>query len=626
MRSPRTLPAILLALILALAAVLRLLWLDAGWFGVDQARDISWAEAMVSGEAFPWAGPAMRNRIRLGAGYYWFWAIPALVSRSAIASYAFAGCLGILAVAGTARLAGRLGGAAAALFAAAWLAASPIAVMDARIAWAPAALPAVTAIFYLAVLRVQEAPRASRVAWLFFVAAGATQLHLSAVSLFVVAGWVLLRERRTLGRAGLAAALAGMLVPLVPMALALLAPLPTAAMGAGAMRLFSGRLMDLLLHSGRVLEGFVAPVAARPVLVSWWILAEMGAFALVLVLVVAAARSLLRPETPKPRREGVGALLVGFVAAIVFVLFLPAEAWYYYLDVALVPAAVLLGVALARPPRARVVAAIFVFLIVVRAVGLLWWVADARARGTVAVNLEWMRLGGMVAEGAELRARIPTVATRRRIVEILDRQLGISLDRVFQDVHGTGFTDLIADNGFFVHRMEGVRRDTGLSALVVHRGDVPEAWVAAMPQRQAGPMLVFAYQSLLDLDAARLEGCGPEARLPARIVPQPLAYGLGEMRRQEWPCAEPVLVVPLRAAGTAGPVRVVAQISGAAEIVSLRSQPMGRPIRAPLPGGGAGILLPALAAEIRLQLRVSGPADLDLFELHGAALGGAAAP
>ncbi|MEO2166715.1 MAG: hypothetical protein ABGY42_01090, partial [bacterium] len=334
----------------------------------------------------------------------------------------------------------------------------------------------------------------------------------------------------------------------------------------------------------------------------------------------------VRPATPKPRREGALALLLGFFSAVAFVSFLPAEAWYYYLDVALVPAAVLLGVALSGLPRVRVVAAIFVLLIVVRAVGLLWWVGDARARGTVAVNLEWMRLGGMVAEDAGLRARLPTVATRQRTVEILGQKLGIPLARVFQDVHGSGFADLIADNGFFVRRMEGVVPDTGLSALVVHRGDVPEAWVAAMAPRQAGPMLVLAYQSLLDLDAARLEGCGPDAHPPLRVAPEPRAYGRGEMRRQNWPCTEPVLVVPVRAGPVAGPVRVVAQVSGAAEIVSLRSRPVGTRLAASLPGGGEGILLPALPAEIRLQLRVHGPADLDLFELHGGALVGATSP
>jgi hypothetical protein len=626
MRSPKILSAVFFTLILALAAGLRLLWLDAGWFGVDQARDISWAEAIASGTDFPWAGPAMRNRIRLGATYYWFWAVPAFLSSSAIVSYAYAGLLGVLAVAGTARLAGRVGGRGAALFAAAWLATSPIAVIDSRIAWAPAALPVVTVLFYLAVLRVQEAPRVGRVAWLFFLAAAATQLHLSALSLFLVAAWVLLRERRALGLAGLVAAGGGAFLPLAPMGLALLKPLPATTAVAATARSLTGRFGDLLLHTGRVLEGFAPLAGERPALVSWWILAESGAFVLLVVMALLAALSVLHPETPKPRRDGVLALLLGFFVAIFFVAFLPAEAWYYYLDIALVPGAVLVGVVLARLSRTRVVAGVFVLLILVRAAGLFWWIGDAQARGTVAMNLEWMRLGGVRSEAAELRARIPTVATRRRVVEILEDDLGIPLSRVFQDVHGSGFSDLVSDNGFFVHRMGGQRADTGLSALILHRGDVPDAWVGGMARRSAGPLVVLAYEPLLDLGAARLEGCGAGATIPPRVALEPLAYGRGELRRQHWPCADPVLVVPMRRGHASGAVRVIAQVSGAAELVSLSSDPPGHSLSRVLPGVSAGILQATLPAEIRIRLRVEGPADLDLFELHGGALGAVPSP
>ena len=53
-----------------LSAALRLVALDSGWFGVDQARDIAWAERIASGAGHPAAGPLMGNRFHLGSLYY----------------------------------------------------------------------------------------------------------------------------------------------------------------------------------------------------------------------------------------------------------------------------------------------------------------------------------------------------------------------------------------------------------------------------------------------------------------------------------------------------------------------------------------------------------------------------
>ena len=70
----RTAPAaggrVALLLILLLAAFLRLLAIDAGWFGVDQARDLAWAASIVSGEELPHVGPLMRGRVHLPGPLY----------------------------------------------------------------------------------------------------------------------------------------------------------------------------------------------------------------------------------------------------------------------------------------------------------------------------------------------------------------------------------------------------------------------------------------------------------------------------------------------------------------------------------------------------------------------------
>ncbi|MEW6273037.1 MAG: hypothetical protein AB1689_27480, partial [Thermodesulfobacteriota bacterium] len=155
---------------LLLAALLRLWHLEAGWFGVDQARDLAWAERIASGGPLPSVGPLMRGRFHLGALYYWFWAAPALVSTAPLAAYAFAALLGTGAVLATWWLARTLAGPVAALVAAAWLAASPIAVIDARIAWAPAALPPWTALLLLVATAFLAAPSTPRAAALLLVA------------------------------------------------------------------------------------------------------------------------------------------------------------------------------------------------------------------------------------------------------------------------------------------------------------------------------------------------------------------------------------------------------------------------------------------------------------------------
>lgn len=200
-----------------LALVLRSAWPSAGWFGVDQARDVAWARAIADGTRFPWVGPPMRNRVELSAFYYYFWSIPALVSREAWVFSTFAALLGTLAVACVLRLGTSLGGWMAGLLSALLLATSPHAVLDSRVAWAPAALPLATAMFLLTAKRFVERPSKRRGVIVALVAALATQLHLSGFPLCVVAGGILLGRWPCIGVRGiLAAALVGAM-PFAPM-------------------------------------------------------------------------------------------------------------------------------------------------------------------------------------------------------------------------------------------------------------------------------------------------------------------------------------------------------------------------------------------------------------------------
>lgn len=610
MRESRTWYAVGLFLILLLAAGLRFVSLDAGWFGVDQARDIAWAESIAAGEGIPPAGPAMRNRVRLGATYYVFWAIPALVSDSVLALYGFAALLGVLSVAGAAALGARIGGARAGLFAAAWLATSPVAVIDSRIAWAPAAVPAAAALFYLLARKARADSSPWWFALLFAVASFATQLHLAAVSLGLVALLLLLRQRP--GRLRVAAAVAGGTVPLVPMLLASAVALPS----EGRTTSFPGdagsaRWLDLLLHPGRLLEGLSPPPGGRPALVDAWFSFETMSFLLPLA---AIAWVLRRGVWRQADEQELYAPTAGFLLGLLLVLLLPADAWYYYLDVTLVPAAVLFGVAAAALPARALVGLAMVALLLVRAGGLAWWVDEADRRGIVAVNLEWMRLGGAVRGDA--RARVPTVATHRAAWEILGAEWGIPASRSPVAVHGVGFEDLSGDNGFFARRLATGVPDAGASAVILHREDPHPAWSDGLAEAHAGPFVLLRYQPRVDLHGARVRGCGARSRVPRPSLAAPRDYGSGERRRAEWGCPVAHVEIPVPAAAAGTRTLLVARVAGAGRVADFRAEPAVERVAAALPGGGIVLRLPEAATWLELELALDGPAELDVYEIE----------
>ena len=99
----------------ALGAALRCWRLDLGWFGVDQARDVQTALDVAAGHDWPMVGPTMRRVTSLGALYYYFWALPYLVSHDPLAAYRFAAGLGVVTLPLTWGLARRFFGSRAAL-------------------------------------------------------------------------------------------------------------------------------------------------------------------------------------------------------------------------------------------------------------------------------------------------------------------------------------------------------------------------------------------------------------------------------------------------------------------------------------------------------------------------------
>lgn len=597
-----------------LSAALRLVALDAGWFGVDQARDLAWAERIASGAGHPAAGPLMRNRFHLGSLYYEFWAIPAYVADGPLAVYAFAALLGVAAVCLTWLLARRLAGPRAALAAAALLGTSPVAVIDSRIAWAPAALPAWSAVVLLAASAFVRAPSRSRAAALLFVAAFGTQLHVAAAPLAFVAGVIVVWHARALGLRGLAIAGVAGVLPLLPMVTALGEPVPQVAAPAAALDPREHRLGDLLLLAPRVLTG-LSP-AASPAPVRAWLPVEAVIGGAVLL---AGMVLLLRP----PRRaDGTGIRLVSafFWAGVAAVLLLPAEAWYYYLDMTLVPAAVLLGIA-AASLRGRAFPLAMVVVVAGRGALLAWWIHLATGNGYVLANLDWLRLGGVRPAEPDARARLLSVATKSAAAGAIVRDAGIPIERVWSDVHGSAFGDLDTDNGYFLRRAardaERASNDApARSVFLSYPGELPVAWLSGFaPPRVAGPLEIRTYVPTLDRASATLRGC--TGTLPAVQPPEPLAYGSGEPALPVWPCPAPSITTTAGRAGEGTVVRVFARVDGAGRVVDLTASPAGTPLATDAPGAGFGVELPAAGGEVTVRLDVRGPARLDLYELHG---------
>ena len=681
--SPRSTPALTdmrrawaLAGTLVLAGLLRGLWLDAGWFGVDQARDLAWASAITSGRELPIVGPLMRGRVHLGATYYFFWSLPALVRDDPVVAYGFAAFLGVAAVWGTCLVGRRVGGPGTGLVAALLLATSPIAVIDSRQAWAPAALPPLVAALLLAAHAVLHRPTRTRAAALAALATLGTQLHLAAAPLVAVAGVVLLVRARRLGLLGLVvAALAGA-APLVPMALAyrldagpegpalgdvppsLLAsegsgaragsagPPPAAPLRAApaARDAHAGRAGDILACGARVLDGFTAPAHQRPAAIDAWLALEHAA---VPAAIVAALLALL-PAARRAARSPSSTLLVAltFLTCLLSVALLPAEAWHYYLDTTLVPASVLLAFA----ARARGVRRCLCGVALGRTLVLLWWVGANHTSGYTLANLEYLRLGGVDPGATAGRARLLSIAVKERVAETLVGKIGLPLDGLWQRVHGAGFDDVDSDNGYFLHR--AVRQATASTAstaaaarprergatasadaevaetvtvirdaLIVYRGELPREWTARFPRSwPIGPLEVFAYTPVLRTSAATIESCG-DAALPARAPPDPRVYFFGETVLPDWPCHDPVVRVAVAPAAEGTRVRVFARVRGHGRVVALESSPPGEPVATDAPGAGTGLALAPGPAEIRVSLALDGPALLDLYELHGSAAG-----
>jgi hypothetical protein len=350
-----------------------------------------------------------------------------------------------------------------------------------------------------------------------------------------------------------------------------------------------------------------------PSAVRAWLPCEalIGAATLLAALLLA-----LRP----PRQTDARALRMVaavFATGVVAVLLLPADAWYYYLDATLVPGAVLLGT-MSVVMRARtLVAGALLLIVVARTLLLAWWIQLAAGSGYVLANLDWLHLGGARPADPDARARLLSVKTKTAVADALVHEVGIPTERLWLDTHGSGFSDLDTDNGYFLRRAARAGTiDRGRSALVSYPGELPVEWLTAFaPSQRVGPLEIRTYVPTLDRASAMLRGC--DGHLPAPPLPEPLAYGAGTPPWPEWPCVAPTVTMHARPAPDGTVVRALARIDGSARVVRVTGDPPAKPLGIEAPGAGTAVELPGGGGDIAVQLDVTGPARLDLYELHG---------
>lgn len=517
-------------LMLALGVFVRCWHLDAGWFGVDQARDVQTALDIAAGRDFPTVGPTMRRLTSLGALYYYVWAVPHLVSTDPIAAYAFAAAMGIAALALVWRFAGRAFGAAGALGAVAVFATAPVAVIDGRVAWAPAALP-VVAILLVALLAGPLT--AGRLAALGATLGVAVQLHLSMVAWGVAAFVVMLM--RWPGWRAVGASVVGFLLTGFP---AIYAAVANAGHDAGLTTLptrtapdVAGRLLAVPMLGARVLDAFWQwPDAPNPWERFAWIATAVSAMAVlvgVARLAVAAAR-----------RDAVAlAVLVPLACQIGMVAVLPGDAWYYYLDAILPLVALAAGAcwSAADPARRPLVAdaalvAVLASSLVLGA-ALVQWIATITAHGYLAVHPAALALDGAGGRDASAPGRLPTVATKRAVANALAENREDFGTR-WRTAHGPAFDDVTGDNGFWFQRTATGGSDLDARHVAFWYRDDPSAPTTAadgVTLETHGPIVLARYEPRIAYHTCRDEQ-GPVA-LPIRVVPDPRRYGDGTLVR-----------------------------------------------------------------------------------------------
>ncbi|NUP90757.1 MAG: hypothetical protein HUU25_13220 [Candidatus Sumerlaeia bacterium] len=184
-----------LAVILAVAAGLRLSHPGVGFFNIYAARDYFRALDLIHGVSFPVSGSEMLYGGRnIGWFYYLLLSVPLAFSPSPLGGIALIGALDVLAVAVTHLAVRRLLGVGAGLAAAALFAVAPIEIAMSRFMWNPAFLPLFNAVALAALLRWRVEGERWALAVLVVAWGLAFQIHFSVYIHLVLAALFLLAD------------------------------------------------------------------------------------------------------------------------------------------------------------------------------------------------------------------------------------------------------------------------------------------------------------------------------------------------------------------------------------------------------------------------------------------------
>jgi len=613
--------------LVATGALLRLVALDLGWFGIDQARDVATALDVAAGLDAPTIGPTMRRVVRLGAGYYYFWAVPYLVSRDPLAGYWFAAGLSIAAMLGVSVLARRLWGTSAGLLTLAFAATHPVWVIDGRVAWAPAALPAVgVLLLWLLLAPGTGALSARRAAFVGALLGLAVQLHLAMVAWVLAVALVLLLERPPL-RVVLAGAAGGLVVGFPALAALAIGSAHDGGLGG----LASANALDV----GSRLRGVLSVGWRVPTALSRWSDVEVAAVGGTWLAVAATIMTALalgglgRLVWRRSASRAARLVLALSCTGGGLVLALPGEAWWYYLD-GLLPVAALAAGAIALPDTERpgrggasalAVALAAAGASIVLAAELAGFLYQVDRHGYLAVEPRLLTLDARPGDDAAVPGRMLSVRWQRAFAEYAARSGGPFATR-WQRLHGPALGDVAGDNGFWLRWALG-EDDRALDGheetathLVVWYDDAPVVPALATVRaaglielQSIGPLRVARYVSAIDYASCR-SAAGP-VEVPIRVVPHPKRYGDG---RPERPRNLPThLECALRPGST--PVRVVAQLDGPGTV---RLSSGGTASRV---GAQATLCIDRTTRLERVAIEISSPEEgttaLDLYDVPG---------
>jgi hypothetical protein len=662
--------AIVVTLLLAMGAALRLYRLDLGWFGVDQARDIAIAFDIRAGHDLPTVGPTMHLVTSLGAFYYYFWSVPNLIACDPLAAYWFAALLGLIALVVTWRLARRMWGARPAVVALAIGAAFPIAVINDRVAWAPAALPAAAVLILWLLLgpatdvngsssvRSSTGLSTARTAALGMVLGLAVQLHLAMIAWVVAAIALLLIDR--LPRRRLAAGALGLIATGFPAAavaitnaghdagltsLATRGPIPNVVARLGALYALTWRVPAAFSQGSDA--GLVRDVFAPPA-------------AVVVSTVITAGLLRLVWRGFSDRSARVIVLIV--LAQVAMVIGLPGNAGYHYLD-ALLPLWALAAGALVAPAarsavaprragahrwsRARMlIATVSVAASLVLALDMVMWLTHVARSGYISIDLAPLSLDASGKRDAGLAGRVLSVGVLRAAAATLTASHA-PVETVWLTTHGPAFDDATGDNAFWLRwqaqqgatptsrgaaspdadgiataerRGDGIQhgtRDADLEHAALWYQDDP---AAPRPRPDSddvivGPLVIVRYTPTITYASCTANGA--PITVPIRLLPHPRRYADGTRQR---PSTLPRRIDCAVAPGT-GATTVVAAVTAGSVTLTEAGGRRGRTDRESMVCVRRGGEPSPFTIEIDLPPGMT--SDLDLYErLDGGACAG----